>query len=140
MAQRHVTRRQLLEGAGALGATALAGCGGKGGVAAESGACGDETDEGDELVVVRTDEEPHFDPQTVEVSVGDTVVWQAAEGTEDHQIRAVETPAEANWYGISTRFLENCQTYSHTFEVAGTFTYQCSPYHPGNQGTIEVTE
>lgn len=118
--------------------TALAGCGGRGGPG--GGSEDGEVPEGSIEVIVGEDGPPHFDPQTVQITVGQTVTWIAAEGTEDHQVRARETPEESTWAGITTQFIANGDTYSHTFEVPGTYVYSCSPYHAGNEGTVEVTE
>jgi len=139
MAKRHLTRRHMLAATGAAGASALAGCGGGGGSPeTEDGDGGGGGGGGDATVTVGAEGAAHFDPQTTQISVGQTVVWNSV--SADHQIVAEETPEGADWSGMSGQILGPDENYSHTFETAGTYTYSCV-YHSGaGEGTIEVSE
>ncbi|AGN02131.1 blue (type 1) copper domain-containing protein [Salinarchaeum sp. Harcht-Bsk1] len=128
----------MLATTGVAAVSALAGCGGGGGTE-ENGDGGGGGESGDATVTVGAEGESHFSPQSVEIAVGETVVWESV--SPDHQIRPQETPEGADWSGMGASFLGEGQTYSHTFETAGTYTYSCSTYHSSAEpGTVEVTE
>ena len=68
-----------------------------------------------------------FDPANVSISVGDTVIWKN-EDNVDHQIKIGDVE--------STLFSEG-ETFSHTFNTTGTFSYICT-IHPSMKGTVIV--
>ncbi len=98
-----------------------------------------------------------FEPETITVSAGDTVVW-TNEAADPHTVTAVEEdlPADAEYFSsgdFSTEELatedENLpaalivsdETYSHTFTVPGTYRYYCIPHRDaGMTGTVTVLE
>ena len=58
-----------------------------------------------------------FTPATVTIKVGDTVIW-TNDGPSTHTVTADDGSfASGNLWN---------DTFSHTFETAGTFTYHCS--------------
>ncbi|MDP9765728.1 cupredoxin domain-containing protein [Deinococcus enclensis] len=73
-----------------------------------------------------------FEPATLRVKVGTTVVWQQ-EDTALHNVISAELPT------LRSSDLRRGDTYRHTFTQAGTFTYYCS-YHAGMTGTVIVTD
>ena len=68
-----------------------------------------------------------FDPATVDVSVGTTVVWTNT-GQAPHTVTGSFADSGA---------LSPGQTFRHTFAEAGSFDYVCS-FHPQMTGTIRV--
>ncbi len=73
-----------------------------------------------------------FEPATLRIKVGTTVVWQQ-EDTALHNVISAELPT------LRSSDLRRGDTYRHTFTQAGTFTYYCS-YHAGMTGTVIVTD
>lgn len=73
-----------------------------------------------------------FVPKTVEVRVGQTVVWTNREAVQ-HDVRALKGG------DFRSAVLGEGQTYEFTPEAAGTVRYDCS-IHPGMTGTLRVTE
>jgi plastocyanin len=71
-----------------------------------------------------------FDPDTITVSVGDTVEWTNT-GDNPHTVTSDE---EGVW---DSGTLENGGTFSFTFEEAGTVTYHCN-IHPSMQAEVVV--
>lgn len=105
---------------GASVVLALAGCSDDGGQTAP-----DEAGEAAATATVSV-EDNFFEPETVEVSVGDTVVWEWS-GAEPHNVSADDFESEIQTEG----------TFEHTFEEAGSHPYVCT-VHPGMEGTVEV--
>lgn len=99
-----------------------------------------------------------FDPAEYEASVGERVVWKNTSGA-DHTITALdnslpegadyfatggyddeETAREA-WHESRGGRLGPRETYTHIFEVPGTYDYICEPHvGAGMVGTVVVTE
>jgi amicyanin len=73
-----------------------------------------------------------FHPQTLTVKSGTTVTWVNCEpqGIDAH----TTTSNTAVW---DSPFLVPGETYSHTFEQAGSFDYHCEP-HPFMEGAVVV--
>lgn len=69
-----------------------------------------------------------FEPEVLEVVIGDTVQWTNDAGV-DHTVTS-EDDAFAD-------ILNPGETFEHTFDLAGTFEYFCS-IHPSMVATIEV--
>lgn len=98
-----------------------------------------------------------FEPETITVSAGDTVVW-TNEADDAHTVTAVEDdlPADAEYFssgdfsteGLSTEeenlamaLISPGGTYSHEFTVPGTYRYYCIPHRSaGMTGTVTVSE
>ena len=128
------SRRTLLQRGGVLtaGTTAVAGC--LGGSNGPSGP------------TVTLTSDLRFDPADVTIGSGQQVTWKN-ESNVPHTASGYEDaiPAEATYFASggydseqairqsrSARgFLEREETYSHTFEVVGTYRYFCLP-HEGN--------
>ena len=68
-----------------------------------------------------------FEPEEIEVGVGDTVTWEWV-GSQPHNVSADAFESELQTEG----------TFEHSFEEAGTYDYVCT-VHPGMEGTVEVT-
>ena len=91
-----------------------------------------------------------FEPENVEVAVGDTVIWEFA--SAGHNVSAkpavdeVSIPRGAdpfasyetdNTYAV----VPEGETYDHTFETAGEYTYVCVPHiASGMVANVTVTE
>lgn len=124
-------RRLLLTTLAAVLALALAACGGDGGSesGSDSGSGGEsesasaEGGAGGLTVAVRDNE---FVAPELTVSAGDTVTWQW-EGNIPHN---------ASGDGFESD-LQSEGTFSHTFDTAGEYPYECT-VHPGMEGTIIV--
>lgn len=71
-----------------------------------------------------------FNPTTLTVPVGTTVTWKNLDSTSHHVVS--DTGA------FDSGVLSNGQSYSFTFNQAGSFPYHCS-IHPSMTGTIVVT-
>ncbi len=72
-----------------------------------------------------------FDPKTVSVAVGDTVMWKNA-GAAPHTATANDGTFNSGTVNVGGEF-------SFTFTKAGTFSYACK-FHDIMQGTIEVKD
>ncbi len=70
-----------------------------------------------------------FAPMTLTVSVGATVTWKFEDSTP-HTVAADDN-------SFTSSPMSNGQTYTHTFDTAGTVKYHCS-IHPFMTGTIVV--
>lgn len=92
-----------------------------------------------------------FEPEHVEVSVGDTVSWEFE--SAGHNVSAVPKDSEkvslpdgakpfaSHESGDPYAVVEEGKTYEHTFETAGEYTYVCIPHvSSGMVGTVTVTE
>jgi plastocyanin len=72
-----------------------------------------------------------FQPTTVSVPVGTTVVWTNLDPV-DHTVTDVDQYWDSGLFGEGGVFTK-------TFDTPGTYVYYCIP-HPIMIGTIEVTE
>ena len=96
-----------------------------------------------------------FEPDEYETTVGETVVWRnTSEST--HTVTAYEgsVPAEAEYFasgGYETEAdardawidragggFDTGETFSHTFEVAGTYAYFCIPHEIDGDGNVHM--
>jgi len=72
-----------------------------------------------------------FQPTTLEIKVGDTVVWT----NNDDRDHTVVGPKDT----FKSENLRSGSSYSSQFNKAGTFEYNCT-YHPRMKGTIKVSD
>ena len=70
-----------------------------------------------------------FDPDTVTITAGETVTWTNEEST-NHTVTADEGQFESGDLGSG-------ETFSLTFDEAGSYAYHCS-VHPSMKGTVVV--
>jgi amicyanin len=75
-----------------------------------------------------------FTPAKITVKKGTTVTWTNQDSIQ-HNVMP-DNPSDAFKEGP---LLSKGESYSFTFNTAGTYTYHCSP-HPFMKGTVEVTE
>jgi plastocyanin len=134
-------RRTVLLGVGA-GVAGLAGC------SSATGSGESDSDVGMSSTA--------FLPAEIEVSVGETVVWDNT-SARPHTVTAYESgipdgaayfasggfdseeAAREMWWNDMAGAIESGRTYSHTFEVPGEYTYFCVPHEKGQMvGTINV--
>lgn len=101
---------------------ALAGCSDSGETSRE-----DSGDAAAGSTIVSVDDNV-FEPDSVDVSVGDTVTWEWV-GTQPHNVRADDFESDLQTEG----------TFEHTFEEVGSHPYVCT-VHPGMEGTVDVAE
>jgi len=164
-------RRTMLKSTGAaVTATLLAGCSGGGGGGGDGGddggdSGGDTTTSSDDggnggggssggenTVAVGPDGALAFEPEELTVSVGDTVTWNFESPT--HNVCAwpdmndeISIPDSADGFGTMDQggnafaTVSEGETFEHTFETAGEYTYVCTPHvASGMIGTIVVEE
>jgi plastocyanin len=136
-------RRQVLAALGTAVATVGPGCAGVGSAGSVDGDIG--------MTAVA------FEPTTFTVEAGDDVVWYN-NSARAHSVTAygdalpadaayfatggydTEAAAREAWEGMNGA-LTSGQTYSHTFEVPGTYGYFCIPHEQaGMVGEIVVEE
>jgi plastocyanin len=143
--EREMDRRTLLRASGVALAGGLAGCG---------GSSTEDTPSGTEVPnLVEMTNANQFDPAELTVSVGETVTWKTV-GTVAHSVTAYEDelPDGAAYFASGGFDSESAargnypsegsvgadETYEHTFETAGEYSYFCIPHEGGMQGTIVV--
>lgn len=146
------TRRRFAKTVGAAAvAVGLAGCGGGDGGNGGDGGGGNTVEMTDDLT---------YETETISVSVGDTVTWETV-GSVGHSVTAYEAeiPETAAYFASGGFDSEQAardayapgdtdagdvpegETWSHTFETAGTYEYFCIPHESaGMTGTVEVQE
>jgi len=139
------TRRTALSIAGSTGLAALAGClGGDEGNAPYDGylrpannfdGVVDRTGSAEVTVAVGSDSGLSFGPPAVQVSPGTTVIWEWTGRGGQHNVVAADGTFESEYY------LEEGNTFEHTFEEPGVYKYHCTPHQTqGMLGVIEVVE
>lgn len=113
--------------ASTLLAMTLAGCSGGG----DPSICGTLDDEGRHVVCMTGANT--FEPRTLEIAVGDTVVWINQGGT--HNTEAEDGSWKSDIAGPDKRV-----NHVQTFDEAGSFDYFCLPHKSmGMIGTITVS-
>ena len=140
---KHVSRREFLRTVA-----------GAGGVAATTDAAAAQ--EGQQSTTVAMTDDLVYEPSTVSVAPGSTVVWENV-GSIGHTVTAYsdEIPEGATYFASGGFDSEQAarsgypdqgviaggETYEHTFETTGSFGYFCIPHESaGMVGTVEVTE
>jgi plastocyanin len=73
-----------------------------------------------------------FNPQTIEISSGDTVTWT---NNDSAQHTVTQDPAGS---GFASGNLSQGATFENTFDTPGTFAYFCE-IHPNMTGTVVVS-
>jgi plastocyanin len=122
----------------ALGALAVAGCGGDdddNGSAAQTTAPAETTEAaagGGGVAIDAVDIK--FKPQTATAKVGEKVTW-----TNKDQIAHTVTSEEGTPEKFDSGTLEGGKTFSFTPTKAGEYAYVCK-IHPSQTGTLTVTE
>lgn len=77
-----------------------------------------------------------FRPRDVTIASGDTVLWTWDSG--GHNVKPTSQPAGADWTGTpGGRLFGKGHEYAYTFEVTGTYEYECVP-HAGMVGSVVV--
>jgi plastocyanin len=115
-----IPRHLMLVALAGLVALALSACGT--GDASEPASTADT--EGPSVVI----EDLAFEPEALEVDVGETVTWTWNDGAVTHDVSGDDFQSEVISEG----------TFSHRFDEPGTYDYVCT-LHPNMTGTIEVT-
>jgi plastocyanin len=145
-ADRAVSRRGFLRGAGTVGGAGAALAGSVGAAGAQE-ATTHQVDMTDGLV---------FDPDSLTVAPGDTVVWETV-GSVGHSVTAYEDEQPEGVEFWSSGDLDSEQaardaypdegdvaageTYEHTFETEGVYPYFCIPHEAaGMVAELEVVE
>lgn len=97
-----------------------------------------------------------FDPVTVTIARGETVVWENT-STRDHTVTAYESgiPEDAEYFasgGYESEqaardawtngggALSNGDRFTHTFEIPGEYRYVCLPHESGGMIGVVVVE
>lgn len=138
MADIDSDRRAMIKStAGLLTGAALAGCSGDGG--------GNGNGVSGNTVAVGPNNQFRFSPDEITISVGETVSWEFE--SSGHNVCAwpamfdeVSIPEGADGFGTMSQggnryaMVDSGETFEHTFETAGEYTYVCGP-HVG-QGMI----
>ncbi len=75
-----------------------------------------------------------FAPKTMTIKKGTKITWTNKDSAH-HDI----TPDQESADFMASKLLAQGESYSFTFEKAGTYAYHCSP-HPYMKASIEVTE
>lgn len=75
-----------------------------------------------------------FGPETITVKKGTTVTW-----TNKDSAGHTVTPDEESDAFVGSDMLNQGESYSFTFDQAGTYTYHCQP-HPQMTAKVVVTE
>jgi plastocyanin len=147
----HYSRRRFVASASVVSVAALAGCGGS-----NTGGDGTTTTEsgggagGQNVVAAGPNQELVFEPEEITVSTGDTVTWEFE--STGHNVSAypemherVSIPEGADGFGTMEAggdpyaTVPEGETFQHTFETAGEFTYVCVPHAAsGMVGTVVV--
>src|SRR5688572_3850089 len=73
-----------------------------------------------------------FSPETITVKKGTTITWTNRDSM-------AHTVTGNDGQGPDSELLDQGESYSYTFNEAGSFPYACKP-HPNMQATVIVTE
>lgn len=76
-----------------------------------------------------------FNPASVQIPIGGTVTWRNATATA-HTITPQSSGQAGSWANVNVPG-ESGFTFTHRFNSAGTFDYECT-LHAGMSGTVRV--
>lgn len=76
-----------------------------------------------------------FTPRDIVINVGDTVTWQNNATFTDHTATSTSAPADGSF---DSGIIAPGTTYTHTFTIAGSYTYWCTIHTTLMTGTITV--
>lgn len=142
MSRPTLTRRTLLRhGGSVLAIGSIAGC------------LGNISGGGSSTTTVEMTDELVFDPETVRVSMGDTVRWRNV-GEVEHTVTAYEgrLPDEGEYFASGGSESEEAaqknlndglvapgEQFEHTFDISGVYEYYCIPHESaGMVGTVKI--
>ncbi|MFB6192211.1 MAG: plastocyanin/azurin family copper-binding protein [Haloarculaceae archaeon] len=142
-------RRTVLASLGTTVSIALAGCSSSGGSDGDDGS-GDGDEDGPQTVAVGPNNELVFEPETVTIGSGGTVRWEFE--SPSHNVcawpemhEAVSLPDGASGFGTMEQggdefaTVPKGETFEHTFETPGEYTYVCVPHAAADMiGTVVV--
>jgi plastocyanin len=147
--ERRLTRRGFVGGMLLLSATAIMACGG--GTASPAGGAAPTAASGAapaSATAVKMTDANKFEPDAITIPKGGTVTWTNTSTTamvhsvtDDPAKAAVKTDAQlpAGAQAWDSGLLQPNATFSHTFDVAGTYKYFCIPHESlGMLGTVTV--
>jgi plastocyanin len=77
-----------------------------------------------------------FNPQTLAITVGDSVTWQWV-GSTSHTVTHGTSPS--NLGGLFDTPAKSSGTFGYRFNAPGSVPYFCRLHYPGMTGTITVT-
>ena len=85
-----------------------------------------------------------FDPESFEIAVGDTVLWEWVGGGHNIKYDDGAVPGGTDWTGTegsrTTTYGEG-HAHWHTFETPGEYAYYCVPHQSSDmRGSFTVTE
>ncbi|NNE30355.1 MAG: hypothetical protein HKN16_12010, partial [Saprospiraceae bacterium] len=81
-----------------------------------------------------------FQPADLTIEQGETVLWVNETGV-GHNVNGSQTTYPANPEGFTSGAVANNWEFTHTFNIAGQYNYQCNPHvGSGMTGTITVNE
>lgn len=91
-----------------------------------------------------------FDPEEMTITVGQRVTWYFDSnghnvcGDPNHSTHVVLPDGAAPFASYTNdnnfRTIPSGETFSHTFETPGTYTYVCIPHQPDMMGTLQIGE
>jgi plastocyanin len=67
-----------------------------------------------------------FEPETFEVTAGETVRWEWA--SAGHNVSPGDQPSGASWPGEDERTYGSGHAHAYTFTVPGSYEYHCDPH------------
>jgi len=83
----------------------------------------------------------NFAPDSFEISVGDTVLWEWVGGGHNISYDDGDVPAGTAWDGDDEDIYSEGHVHFFTFETPGEYDYYCQPHQTsGMTGSFTVTE
>ena len=83
----------------------------------------------------------NFDPDSFEISVGETVLWEWVGNGHNISYDDGDVPAGTAWDGDDEDFYGEGHVHFFTFETPGEYDYYCQPHQTsGMTGSFTVTE
>jgi plastocyanin len=96
----------------------------------QSSASGGASETGNEVKIVGIKHDNSFDPNPIDVKVGDSVTW-----TNTHHVGHTVTSTSSEF---NSGDIQPGQSFRHTFDKSGTFDYYCF-IHPSMVGKVTVS-